>query len=298
MLILYIGWFVVRHTTSTNFDDDCWYLSVNEQILGNGTEATTLLSSLGPSEGAVEVKSTCDELSSLLKQKIAFTMTACHHWRHQRLNHLFETSSDGCSKLLDPWLFDGDKIHFISMLEDIQVNSCIKQLTTSGFMIYTEFLNHFDNLCYYYISKAWYSKITTSVDHLLFSSQKVIKDLQDASELQTQIKEESDSISKMTRMIYSDAHQLALQVERGEANITHLIDRVSNDVVQRARGLTENLEIILSRTREVQAWTSETYKTIRGLRNYVYIPSAVSVFWLLSRSQSVTVKIQLLFCEE
>lgn len=114
--------------------------------------------------------------------------------------------------------------------------------------------------------------------------------------MQRSLKEDSDQISNMTRLIYSNAHQLALQVEKGENNISHLIDRVSHDVVNRAHGLSESIESLLSRTREVQTWTTETYQLVCSIRNYTYVPIALIIFWIFSRSQPIGVKFQLIIC--
>eukprot|EP00915_Cephaloidophora_sp_WS-2016_P005407 GHVH01007160.1.p1 GENE.GHVH01007160.1~~GHVH01007160.1.p1 ORF type:complete len:412 (-),score=45.28 GHVH01007160.1:135-1370(-) len=279
----------------TLHDEDCWALAVGDDIQLFHSSSPPLV----PTTMSEDVQGMCDGLTDSLKQKIAFKMTSCHHWRHHRLDSMIRKTDDICQGVRQ-WIEerpgDDTESRFMKHLQTVDYRSCLAHFSDTGFVIYTEFLNHFDNLCYYYLSKAWYEKVSTSVSDLLTSSQHVIEDLHNANALQLEIRAESEGIHTITKAIFSDTHQLAKAVKQGEDNIVHLIDRVSQDVITRSSNVTDSLEAILFKTREVQEWTSQTYYMVARLKHFGYLPIAAIAFWLLSRSQGFKTRCSLFGC--
>eukprot|EP00917_Polyrhabdina_sp_WS-2016_P016599 GHVP01035888.1.p1 GENE.GHVP01035888.1~~GHVP01035888.1.p1 ORF type:complete len:536 (+),score=83.89 GHVP01035888.1:1176-2783(+) len=163
----------------------------------------------------------CEEVNEGVKSYIALGLTQCHMMDRQRVE---TTEGDACHALLSngkSFMELQRKSGGSSKTLMASTSSCKKQLSDTAFLVFVEFFNHVDNICYHIQSTMWQEKTENLIDQLGSSSQHVVDQLDKASRQNELLILKQDLAIERQQSLIEDSERLQGIIEDGQTSLKH-----------------------------------------------------------------------------
>eukprot|EP00914_Ancora_sagittata_P020246 GHVO01040161.1.p1 GENE.GHVO01040161.1~~GHVO01040161.1.p1 ORF type:complete len:471 (+),score=59.86 GHVO01040161.1:74-1486(+) len=178
--------------------------------------------------------SSCTDINDDVKSLASLSLTECHLRGRMDSKHIMSKcdirNREGIE--LDKDNYDHEALHSLIM-------RCKEGLTDTAFIVYIEFFNHIENLCFFVQSALWQQRTEETVRLLSTTATHVMEKLSQASLQHDELLKSQKQSLRQQEMLLADSQRLSQVIADGQADLSNAFGDMREEVAHEQKRIRD-----------------------------------------------------------